>query len=98
MKTTSDQFHTMRDHVAETTLELHRLREENRALEEGVFKLNALCARLELVNQELLAALQLIADGCTRVSGQDSCGQDMVKVRAAAIEKARAAIAKATGV
>lgn len=54
-------------------------------------------ARLIAAAPDLLAALQLIVNGCTRVVDQDSCGQDMVKVRAAAIEKGRAAIAKAGG-
>ena len=52
--------------------------------------------RLLSAAPDLLAALQLITDGCTRVIGQDSCGHDMVKIRHAAIERARAAITKAT--
>lgn len=54
-------------------------------------------ARLIAAAPGLLAALELLANGCTRVIGQDSTGQDMVKIRAAAIYEARAVIAQATG-
>lgn len=46
---------------------------------------------------DLLAALQMLCNGATRPVGVDSCGQQMVGLRQAAIEKARAAIAKAGG-
>ena len=54
-------------------------------------------ARLIAAAPDLLAALELLAHGCTRPMGEDSCGQQYVHVRLAAIERARAAIAKATG-
>ncbi len=43
---------------------------------------------------ELLSALLALVTGASRVVGQDTCGQNMVRVRAAAIEQARAVIAK----
>ena len=54
-------------------------------------------ARLIAQAPAMLEALELLVNGCTRVIGHDSTGQDMVKIRAAAIEKARAVIAQATG-
>lgn len=40
-------------------------------------------------HDKLISALRMLVHGATNVIGQDSCGQDMVKVRKAAIEKAR---------
>jgi hypothetical protein len=52
-------------------------------------------ARLIAAAPDLLGALQNIVNRISE-AGQDSCGQDMVKVRAALIDEARSAIAKAT--
>jgi hypothetical protein len=52
-------------------------------------------ARLIAAAPDLLDALQNIVNRISE-AGQDSCGQDMVKVRAALIDEARSAIAKAT--
>ena len=52
-------------------------------------------AKLCAAAPDLLGALQNIVNRISE-AGQDSCGQDMVKVRAALIDEARSAIAKAT--
>ena len=44
---------------------------------------------------ELVAALQMMTSGATRPIYTDSCGQPMVKMRAAAVDAARAVLARA---
>ena len=53
-------------------------------------------ARLIAAAPDLLAALQRVVDRATHAK-PDSCGQEMRAIRAALVDEARAAIAKATG-